>query len=142
MLVAGRLPIPRASGGIGRRAGFRCQCPKGRGGSSPPSRTQRSGGFPPLLFSYSWRVLLEDVAEVVQVHRCLARVAERARERERRLAGDDGARDALAQTLGLVLRPDLAVQAVPELVGLLKSGALGDLVALLGDLLKPCEAPP
>jgi hypothetical protein len=25
----------------GRRAGFRCQCPKGRGGSNPPSRTQR-----------------------------------------------------------------------------------------------------
>ena len=24
----------------GRRAGFRCQCPKGRGGSNPPSRTQ------------------------------------------------------------------------------------------------------
>jgi hypothetical protein len=23
----------------GRRAGFRCQCPKGRGGSNPPSRT-------------------------------------------------------------------------------------------------------
>ncbi len=37
------LPIPsfstRASGGIGRRAGFRCLCPKGCGGSSPPSRT-------------------------------------------------------------------------------------------------------
>src|SRR5690625_7580574 len=29
----------RASGGIGRRAGFRCQCPQGRGGSTPPSRT-------------------------------------------------------------------------------------------------------
>src|SRR5699024_7238151 len=29
----------RASGGIGRRAGFRCQWPQGRGGSSPPSRT-------------------------------------------------------------------------------------------------------
>src|SRR5665647_579014 len=24
----------------GRRAGFRCQCPKGRGGSNPPSRTE------------------------------------------------------------------------------------------------------
>src|SRR5690606_34638623 len=33
--------IARASGGIGRRAGFRCQCPQGRGGSSPPSRTRR-----------------------------------------------------------------------------------------------------
>ena len=30
-----------ASGGIGRRAGFRCQCLHGRGGSSPPSRTER-----------------------------------------------------------------------------------------------------
>ena len=30
-----------ASGGIGRRAGFRCQCSQGRGGSSPPSRTAR-----------------------------------------------------------------------------------------------------
>ena len=29
----------RASGGIGRRAGFRCLCPSGRGGSSPPSPT-------------------------------------------------------------------------------------------------------
>ena len=29
----------RASGGIGRRAGFRCLCPKGCGGSSPPSPT-------------------------------------------------------------------------------------------------------
>src|SRR5690242_15802381 len=29
----------RASGGIGRRAGFRFLCPQGRGGSSPPSRT-------------------------------------------------------------------------------------------------------
>src|SRR4051812_10723664 len=31
--------VTRASGGIGRRAGFRFQCPKGRGGSSPPSPT-------------------------------------------------------------------------------------------------------
>ena len=30
----------RASGGIGRRAGFRFLCPQGRGGSSPPSRTR------------------------------------------------------------------------------------------------------
>src|SRR5579862_4246911 len=29
----------RASGGIGRRAGFRFLCPQGRGGSSPPSPT-------------------------------------------------------------------------------------------------------
>ena len=32
----------RASGGIGRRAGFRFLCPKGCGGSSPPSPTPRS----------------------------------------------------------------------------------------------------
>ena len=31
--------FPRASGGIGRRAGFRFLCPKGCGGSSPPSPT-------------------------------------------------------------------------------------------------------
>ncbi len=35
-------PGTRASGGIGRRARFRSVCPKGRGGSTPPSRT-RSG---------------------------------------------------------------------------------------------------
>jgi hypothetical protein len=29
----------RESGGTGRRAGFRTRCPKGLGGSSPPSRT-------------------------------------------------------------------------------------------------------
>lgn len=28
----------------GRRAGFRCQCPKGRGGSNPPSRTHQDPG--------------------------------------------------------------------------------------------------
>src|SRR3954467_12176362 len=35
-----RFPSPRASGGIGRRAGFRFLCPKGRGGSTPPSPTR------------------------------------------------------------------------------------------------------
>jgi hypothetical protein len=33
-------PVARASGGIGRRAGFRFLCPKGCGGSSPPSPTK------------------------------------------------------------------------------------------------------
>lgn len=33
-----------AGGGIGRRAGFRFQCPKGRGGSTPPSRTDETPG--------------------------------------------------------------------------------------------------
>ena len=32
-------PEPRRSGGIGRRASLRSWCPKGRGGSSPPSDT-------------------------------------------------------------------------------------------------------
>src|SRR5918993_1266945 len=42
-----RSPSPtRASGGIGRRAGFRCQCPKGRGGSTPPSRTAKARRSP------------------------------------------------------------------------------------------------
>ena len=36
----------RASGGIGRRARFRSVCPKGRGGSTPPSRTTRSRRIP------------------------------------------------------------------------------------------------
>ncbi len=35
-------PVARASGGIGRRAGFRFLCPKGCGGSSPPSPTKGS----------------------------------------------------------------------------------------------------
>ena len=36
------LSSTRASGGIGRRAGFRFLCPKGREGSSPSSRTART----------------------------------------------------------------------------------------------------
>ncbi len=39
----------RASGGIGRRAGFRCQCSQERGGSSPPSRTKKYGFMKALL---------------------------------------------------------------------------------------------
>ncbi len=37
--VSSWLLLTRASGGIGRRAGFRFLCPKGREGSSPSSRT-------------------------------------------------------------------------------------------------------
>lgn len=36
----------RASGGIGRRARFRSVCPKGRGGSTPPSRTTSRSSRP------------------------------------------------------------------------------------------------
>lgn len=41
----------------GRRAGFRCQCPKGRGGSNPPSRTQSKGTpvFGPGFLSFNPR---------------------------------------------------------------------------------------
>ena len=70
-MVAGRVGarylfrlVTRASGGIGRRAGFRCQCPLGRGGSSPPSPTTpppttlggcpTSGPAPPSASSPSW----------------------------------------------------------------------------------------
>ncbi len=38
-----RAVASRASGGIGRRARFRSVCPKGRGGSTPPSRTWTRG---------------------------------------------------------------------------------------------------
>jgi hypothetical protein len=51
----GTLRGPRASGGIGRRAGFRFLCPKGRGGSSPPSPTRVKvlvkGGAPTLQWA-------------------------------------------------------------------------------------------
>ncbi len=41
--TGGTLPdAARASGGIGRRAGFRFLCPQGREGSSPSSRTHLS----------------------------------------------------------------------------------------------------
>src|ERR1700735_4347623 len=38
-------PVTRASGGIGRRAGFRFLCPRGCGGSSPPSPTRLTSTF-------------------------------------------------------------------------------------------------
>ena len=45
----------RAGGGIGRRARFRSVCPKGRGGSTPPSRTQRQApGSSAWGFTSSW----------------------------------------------------------------------------------------
>lgn len=56
------------------------------------------------------------------------------------LAQSEGARDAASQVLGLILRPDIAVQAVPELVLLLRSGAFDGLFQLIGDLaLQPCH---
>ncbi len=40
-----RAAAMRAGGGIGRRARFRSVCPKGRGGSTPPSRTSKAPGL-------------------------------------------------------------------------------------------------
>lgn len=58
----------RASGGIGRLAGFRCQCSQGRAGSTPASRTRqapaskRSWG---LLFARNpWGATVEETASL------------------------------------------------------------------------------
>ena len=61
------------------------------------------------------------------------------------LAKDPGARDALGQAGGLVLRPDLAVEAIPEVVQLLRTAVLDGLPSLLSDIAtRPClkHAPP
>jgi len=56
------------------------------------------------------------------------------------LATRPAATDAWNQLLGLVLRPDVAVEALPELMVLLRSDALPGAFALLGDLvLQPCR---
>lgn len=58
------------------------------------------------------------------------------------LARQQASRDALGQVLGLVLRPDIAVLAVPELVVLLRSDAVAGLLAVVRDLLlQPCRGP-
>ena len=59
------------------------------------------------------------------------------------LATQPAATDAWTQLLGLVLRPDVAVQALPELVQLLTSEALTGLFGLLSDLVaQPCKTKP
>ncbi len=56
------------------------------------------------------------------------------------LATKPAARDAWNQLLGLVLRPDVATEALPELINLLNSQALPGALALLGDLVtQPCK---
>ena len=40
--------VPAREWRNGRRAGFRCQCPQGRGGSSPPSRTDSDDPADPV----------------------------------------------------------------------------------------------
>lgn len=58
------------------------------------------------------------------------------------LSGSEAARDALGQVLGLLLRPDLAVKGIPELVGVLQGDILPGAVAMLTALLdKPCLPP-
>lgn len=56
------------------------------------------------------------------------------------LATRPASRDSWNQLLGLVLRPDVATAALPELVGLLQSDALQGILALLADLVtQPCK---
>lgn len=56
------------------------------------------------------------------------------------LATKPAARDAWNQLLGLVLRPDVAIEALPELIELLRSQALPGALALVGDLVsQPCK---
>lgn len=56
------------------------------------------------------------------------------------LATKPAARDAWNQLLGLVLRPDIAVEALPELIALLRSEALPGALALVADLVtQPCK---
>jgi hypothetical protein len=55
------------------------------------------------------------------------------------LATDQQARDALGQAGALILRPDLAIEAIPEVVSLLKSDALSGLPSLFSDIAtRPC----
>lgn len=56
------------------------------------------------------------------------------------LAHEEAARDAMGQVLGLVLRPDIATRAIPELNDLLQSSVLVSILALLSDLVEqPCR---
>ncbi len=45
---------PRGCGGTGRRAGFRCLCPSGRGGSTPLSRIGIDGGIARVEVEMAW----------------------------------------------------------------------------------------
>lgn len=56
------------------------------------------------------------------------------------LANQPAATEAWTELLGVALRPDVAVEALPELVGLLNSDGLPGLFGLLGDLVtQPCK---
>ncbi len=71
---------PRRSGGIGRRAGLRCQCPLGRGGSSPPSdttanpRCDRESGSAASSTSIRWALEIQpSTSEISQLTSCFGR---------------------------------------------------------------------
>ncbi len=58
------------------------------------------------------------------------------------LVNNDAARDAWTQILGLLLRPDIAVKALPEVIDLLNGDTVPSLLALVNDLLThPCPTP-
>ena len=53
---------PSASGGIGRLAGFRCQCSQGRAGSTPASRTNKKDIRKDVLFVLSAEPFCRDAS--------------------------------------------------------------------------------
>ncbi len=53
------------------------------------------------------------------------------------LAHEPASRDALGQVLALLLRPDLAIGGLPELIALLESDTLAGVAALVADLKLP-----
>lgn len=57
------------------------------------------------------------------------------------LVQSEASRDAAAELLGLLLRPEIATAALPELIALLTPATIDGVLALLGDLLThPCPA--
>ena len=63
-----------ASGGIGRLAGFRCQCSQGRAGSTPASRTTKKDIQPDVLFCLYQKTAHGDVCRFVFPHGTWARL--------------------------------------------------------------------
>ncbi len=59
------------------------------------------------------------------------------------LASHAASRDAWSELLGLLLRPETGIAALPDLVGLLQSEALPGILGLLADLIAlPCQEQP
>ena len=55
LALSGANKIRCASGGIGRLAGFRCQCSQGRAGSTPASRTKKKDMTKGHVFLFGFR---------------------------------------------------------------------------------------